>query len=312
MAMNPLDGLVGTPPTIARPPVTAVVTKITPDGVYAAPINTGDHRTPIGPCRGAGLDIGDPCLLVWTQESPWALAAPKPGGGTPGEKGDKGDKGDPGDKGTRMGTTPVWVFGTAANVLVAFNDGPPRVGDLVVSNHPWGIGSVERVTAVVDATHADLANTGVNLRGPAGEAAPTPTVLTASAAANLIGSATIGAWQAGTTASLPWIAFTAPPSGIVQVMVTGTLRPPADGLAMLHDFEIRTGDVFGAGTVVRGPILGTAAGNYNAHHIRTQGGGRVTGLTAGAKYHVRSMYHQAGTGSAGGQITNAYMELITH
>lgn len=74
MAVNPFDQVRGTPPPITRTPLTGVITKVTSEGVYVAPLG-GDHRTPIGPCRGGtGLQVGATCLLIWTQEQPWALA----------------------------------------------------------------------------------------------------------------------------------------------------------------------------------------------------------------------------------------------
>ena len=74
MAVNPLDAIRGGPTPTTRSPLTAVVTKTSPDGPYVAPIG-GDHRTPIGPCRGGtGLAVGDPCVLLWTQELPWVLS----------------------------------------------------------------------------------------------------------------------------------------------------------------------------------------------------------------------------------------------
>lgn len=75
---NPLAGLRGAPPAIQRPPLTAVITKRTADGVWAAPLG-GDHRTPIGPCRGGdALAVGAACLLVWNQDLPWAIGASTP------------------------------------------------------------------------------------------------------------------------------------------------------------------------------------------------------------------------------------------
>jgi len=72
-------------------------------------------------------------------------------------------------RGTRWGTTTVFVFNPVPNALVYFADGqPPRIGDLVVSNNGLGPGLVSKVTAVVDASHADLADAGLSLRGAAG------------------------------------------------------------------------------------------------------------------------------------------------
>lgn len=74
MALNhPLDGIRGGPTKAQRQPLTAVVAYIEDGEVYAAPLG-GDLRSPIGPCRGGtGLAVGDVCLLIWTQERPWAL-----------------------------------------------------------------------------------------------------------------------------------------------------------------------------------------------------------------------------------------------
>lgn len=79
-----------------------------------------------------------------------------------------GFKGATGAKGTRWGTTNTWLVGPQANVAVSFLDGPPQVGDLVVTSNGFQPGAVYRVTAPVDATHADLELTGIDLRGPQG------------------------------------------------------------------------------------------------------------------------------------------------
>lgn len=77
-------------------------------------------------------------------------------------------------RGTRIGTTAVWALTPVSNAAVAFHDGmPPRVGDLVTSSNGFDVGGLYRVTAVVDATHADLTDTGIKLRGPAGATGPT-------------------------------------------------------------------------------------------------------------------------------------------
>lgn len=67
----------GKPRKIERSPLTARVTKIDAEGgIWAAPVG-GDHRTPVGPCRGSDLlKRGDVVLIVWTQERPWVLAGP--------------------------------------------------------------------------------------------------------------------------------------------------------------------------------------------------------------------------------------------
>lgn len=82
-------------------------------------------------------------------------------------------RGDQGIQGTRWGMTGTWVLSTASNVLVTFADGgPPRVGDLIVGGNGFDPGQVTQVTAVVDATHANLSTTTYvpNLRGPQGPA----------------------------------------------------------------------------------------------------------------------------------------------
>lgn len=72
---NPLEGLRGAPPKIAREPVTGKVTKIDADGIWVVPLE-GDQRIPVGPCRGADtVTVDDVCLVVWTQERPWAYVA---------------------------------------------------------------------------------------------------------------------------------------------------------------------------------------------------------------------------------------------
>lgn len=71
--------------------------------------------------------------------------------------------------GTRWGTTGIWLFGDLSNVLVTFADSyPPVIGDYVVSTNGMGPGAVGKVTSVIDASHAVLVDTGLNLRGAAG------------------------------------------------------------------------------------------------------------------------------------------------
>ena len=81
-----------------------------------------------------------------------------------------GFRGATGLKGTRWGTTSIWLVGPQSNVEVSFIDGPPVIGDLVVTSNGFQPGAVYRVTGVVDATHADLELTGIDLRGPSGPA----------------------------------------------------------------------------------------------------------------------------------------------
>jgi hypothetical protein len=73
VAVNPLEQLRGRPPKIERTPITARVTKRDSEGIWVVPLGA-DQRTPVGPCRGSvDLRAGDICLVVWTQELPWAL-----------------------------------------------------------------------------------------------------------------------------------------------------------------------------------------------------------------------------------------------
>lgn len=79
-------------------------------------------------------------------------------------------------KGTRFGSTNTWVLGTALNAPVTFQDGlPPRVGDYLIGTNGFDPGQLSIVTAVVDSTHADLANLpgNLNIKGPAGATGPT-------------------------------------------------------------------------------------------------------------------------------------------
>jgi Collagen triple helix repeat (20 copies) len=93
--------------------------------------------------------------------------------GSTGSTGSTGPTGPTGPKGTRWGTTTWWVYGTASNADVAYEDGlPPVVGDLIVSSNSLEPGRVSTVSAVIDATHADLVLTGIALRGPAGPTGP--------------------------------------------------------------------------------------------------------------------------------------------
>lgn len=82
-----------------------------------------------------------------------------------------GFRGPTGPKGTRWGTTSAWLVGAQSNVEVFFEDGlPPAIGDLVVTTNGFQPGATYVVTGVVDATHADLDLTGLDLRGPQGPA----------------------------------------------------------------------------------------------------------------------------------------------
>jgi hypothetical protein len=67
----PHQQLRGVPPKITRDPVTARVTRVDAEGVWAVPLG-GDMRIPVGPCRGTAA-VGDVCLVIWTQELPWVL-----------------------------------------------------------------------------------------------------------------------------------------------------------------------------------------------------------------------------------------------
>lgn len=84
-----------------------------------------------------------------------------------GPEGPDGPQGIQGPIGTRWGTTTAWLFAGVTNVPVSFPDGqPPRINDIVVSTNSFGLGDVAKVTAVVDATHADVQYM-YNIRGPA-------------------------------------------------------------------------------------------------------------------------------------------------
>lgn len=53
-------------------PLTGVVTRVDDAGIWVVPLG-GDMRTPIGPCRGTSdATQGAVCLLVFTQDQPWA------------------------------------------------------------------------------------------------------------------------------------------------------------------------------------------------------------------------------------------------
>lgn len=67
--------------------------------------------------------------------------------------------------GTRWGFAQAWTPLGLGNIAVTFFDGyPPRVGDLVLSQHPNAVGDVFVVYTVVDSTHADLFPTNMNVR----------------------------------------------------------------------------------------------------------------------------------------------------
>ena len=76
MGVNlPFEMTRGKPPTIAHQPFTGRITKVDGDGAWAVPIG-GDMQVPIGPCRGGPfdeLDVGRVCLVIFTQERPWAF-----------------------------------------------------------------------------------------------------------------------------------------------------------------------------------------------------------------------------------------------
>ncbi|GAB3867400.1 hypothetical protein GCM10028801_41310 [Nocardioides maradonensis] len=74
MGLEVFHELRGAPPKIDRPPLTGRIAKIDADGIWAVPVG-GDNRYPVGPCRGRGpFELGDICLIVWTQERPWVLS----------------------------------------------------------------------------------------------------------------------------------------------------------------------------------------------------------------------------------------------
>lgn len=86
-----------------------------------------------------------------------------------GATGSTGPQGIQGIQGARWGVTSQWLFAGVTNVAVSFADGgPPRVGDWIMSTHAFGLGDTATVTAVVDATHADL-HFEANIRGPKGD-----------------------------------------------------------------------------------------------------------------------------------------------
>ena len=67
------------PPAVALPPVSAVITGVTAEAIYATPIGNPD-ASPVGPCRGPrttegrAISIGMHVLLVFTGSVPWIVA----------------------------------------------------------------------------------------------------------------------------------------------------------------------------------------------------------------------------------------------
>ncbi|XBB66871.1 tail fiber protein [Nocardioides sp. WV_118_6] len=83
MGLDAFDQLRGRPPKITHEPTTARITKIDTDGMWVVPIG-GDLTVPVGPCPLVdGLAVNDLCLLVFTQERPWAYAPTAQGGVLP-------------------------------------------------------------------------------------------------------------------------------------------------------------------------------------------------------------------------------------
>lgn len=67
------------PPAVPLPPVSAVITAVNPNGVFATPEGQPDAH-PVGPCRGPRT-IGDRqiapgmhVLLIFADSTPWIAA----------------------------------------------------------------------------------------------------------------------------------------------------------------------------------------------------------------------------------------------
>lgn len=128
---------------------------------------TGAASTVPGPTGATGATGAASSVPGPTGATGAASSVAGPTGAT-GATGTTGTTGTTGLTGTRWGTTPNWIVSGATNIVVSFPDGAaPRVNDLVVSSNSFGVGEVYRVTAVVDATHADVAYVQ-NVRGAVG------------------------------------------------------------------------------------------------------------------------------------------------
>lgn len=95
-------------------------------------------------------------------------------------------------------------------------------------------------------------------------------------------------------------AFTAPPSGRVFLSIGGNISSSAAAYWCALGAEVRTGDVIGAGTVVRTAILGRALVSPRGGQIGGTRRREVAGLTPGALYNAQAVHwveNAAGSGS---------------
>lgn len=109
---------------------------------------------------------------------------------------------------------------------------------------------------------------------------------------------TYGEWAgAANSSSTSWsyiptnevLAFVAPPSGQVAVMMSAYLRSGTDlGAYAQAGFRVITGSVLGLGSVVYEPT--DVIANSNVGWVQCGGFRQLYGLTPGATYHLRGMY----------------------
>lgn len=114
------------------------------------------------------------------------------------------------------------------------------------------------------------------------------------------------------------LAFTAPPSGAVWVTVGGLPVVILSGNVTRRcelSWELRAGSTIGSGTVVLGAsnirmvAIGIGATSGLRADVEMTHRWRMTGLTPGAAYNVRTMHRVNVTGSVEGQVLHRYIAV---
>lgn len=146
--------------------------------------------------------------------------------------------------------------------------------------------------------------------GSAGPAAAVP-VQALAANADSGSTASTGGTNTLTTTGIHGVAFIAPPSGSVMVIVRASGFNDTAGGYTLLDFEVKTGATVGSGSIVRGASdvssssIQHGVANRFGSHVST---GLVAGLTPGAAYNAALVYKISG--GANSSWNRRYVQVL--